>query len=479
MADQVYLAVDLGAESGRVMAGRWNGRTIALEEVHRFPNGPVQMADTLRWDVLRLWAEIQDGLALAARKYGRRIVSVGVDAWGVDFVLLNRQNEILGQPYHYRDSRTLGALDRAFRKVPRTEIFRQSGAQFVELNSLYQLLAWHRHSPLLLAEAHSLLFMPDFFHWCLCGARHAEFTVASTSQFMHPVKRDWSRALLKQFRLPLHFLPKIVIPGTVLGTIRKSLAERTGLGGVKVVAPASHDTASAVAGVPTVHTGRPNWAYISSGTWSLMGVEVKDAALSHRTLQLNLSNEGGLDNTYRLLKNIMGLWLVQQCRRSFAAQGKQYSYAQLQRMAAKSNRLGSVIKMEDPRFLNPPDMPKAIQDFCRESGQAVPRTEGELVRCACESMALKYREVLAGLEELTGERVEVIHIVGGGSQNRLLNQLAANACQRSVMAGPVEATALGNLLVQVRASGALASLAEIREVVRHSTRVQRFDPAKS
>ena len=217
MADQIYLAVDLGAESGRVMAGSWNGRGIKLEEVHRFPNGPVLLADTLRWDVLRLWAEIQDGLALAARKYGRRIVSVGVDAWGVDFVLLNRQEEILGQPYHYRDARTLGALERAFRKVPRTEIFRQSGAQFVELNSLYQLLAWQRHSPSLLAEAHSLLFMPDFFHWCLCGARHAEFTVASTSQFVHPLRRDWSRPLLKKFGLPTHFLPKIVVPGTELG----------------------------------------------------------------------------------------------------------------------------------------------------------------------------------------------------------------------------------------------------------------------
>jgi rhamnulokinase len=478
MADQIYLAIDLGAESGRVMAGSWNGRTIKLEEVHRFPNGPVLLADTLRWDVLRLWTEIQDGLTLAARKYGRRIVSVGVDTWGVDFVLLNRQGEILGQPYHYRDVRTLGALDRAFRRVSQTEIFRESGAQFVELNSLYQLLAWHRHSPSLLSEAHSLLFMPDFFHWCLCGSRQAEFTVASTSQFVHPLKRDWSRALLKQFGLPIHFLPKIVIPGTVLGRVRNSLAQSTGLNGVKVVAPASHDTASAVAGVPAAQTGRPNWAYISSGTWSLMGVELKEAALSQRTLEMNLSNEGGLDNTYRLLKNIMGLWLVQQCRRSFAAQGRQYSYAQLQGMAAKSSRLRSFINMDDPRFLNPPDMPKAIQSFCRETGQAIPRTEGELVRCACESMVLKYRDVLNALEELTGENVEVIHIVGGGSRNRLLNQLTANACQRPVMAGPVEATAMGNLLVQVRASGELASLAEMREIVRQSTRVQRFDPVQ-
>jgi rhamnulokinase len=439
----------------------------------------VLLADTMRWDVLRLWAEIQDGLALAARKYGRRIVSVGVDTWGVDFVLLNRQDEILGQPYHYRDVRTRGALERAFRKVPRTEIFQQSGAQFVELNSLYQLLAWQRHSPSLLSEAHSLLFMPDFFHWCLCGARSVEFTVASTSQFVHPLRRDWSRHLLQKFGLPTQFLPRIVVPGTELGTVRNSLAQLTGLHGVKVVAPASHDTASAVAGVPTAHTGLSNWAYLSSGTWSLMGVELKEAALSRRTLDMNLSNEGGLNNTYRLLKNIMGLWLVQQCRRSFAEHGKQYNYTQLQRMAAKSNRLRSVVNLDDARFLNPPDMPKAIQNFCRETGQAVPKTEGELVRCVCESMAVKYREVLNALEELTGARVEVIHIVGGGSRNRLLNQLTADTCQRHVIAGPVEATAMGNLLVQVRASGELASLAEMREIVRHSTRVRHFEPDQS
>ena len=479
MADQIYLAIDLGAESGRVIAGSWNGKCIRLEEVHRFPNGPVLLADTMRWDVLRLWAEIQDGLALAARKYGRRIVSVGVDTWGVDFVLLNRQDEILGQPYHYRDVRTRGALERAFRKVPRTEIFQQSGAQFVELNSLYQLLAWQRHSPSLLSEAHSLLFMPDFFHWCLCGARSVEFTVASTSQFVHPLRRDWSRHLLQKFGLPTQFLPRIVVPGTELGTVRNSLAQLTGLHGVKVVAPASHDTASAVAGVPTAHTGLSNWAYLSSGTWSLMGVELKEAALSRRTLDMNLSNEGGLDKTYRLLKNIMGLWLVQQCRRSFAEHGKQYNYTQLQRMAAKSNRLRSVVNLDDARFLNPPDMPKAIQSFCRETGQAVPKTEGELVRCVCESMAVKYREVLNALEELTGARVEVIHIVGGGSRNRLLNQLTADTCQRHVIAGPVEATAMGNLLVQVRASGELSSLAEMREIVRHSTRVRHFEPDQS
>ena len=479
MTERIYLAVDLGAESGRVMAGIWNGKTIRLEEVHRFPNGPVWIADTIRWDVLRLWGEIQNGLALGRKRFGNKVVSVGVDTWGVDFVLLNKQNEILGQPYHYRDPRTRGALKRAFKRVPRVEIFRQSGAQFVELNSLYQLLAWKDDSPSILEEARHLLFMPDFMHWCLCGATNAEFTVASTSQFVHPLSRNWSLPLLRQFGLPTHFLPKIVMPGTELGPLRNSLAQSTGLVGVKVVVPPSHDTASAVAGVPTASTGKANWAYVSSGTWSLMGVELRKAALSPRTMELNLSNEGGLDNTYRLIKNIVGLWLVQQCKRSFELRGRSCSYTQLARMAVRAKSLRSLINVDEPCFHNPPDMVKAIQRFCRDTCQPVPRTEGELVRCACESMALKYRQVLGGLEELSGERVEVLHIVGGGSQNELLNQLAADACQRPVLAGPVEATALGNLLVQVRASGELSSLAEIRQVIRQSSRVREYLPRSS
>ena len=473
MAEKVYLAVDLGAESGRVMAGIWNGTKIRLEEIHRFPNGPVPLAGTLRWDVLRLWAEIQNGLALAGKKFGREIVSVGADTWGVDFVLLNKSNEILGQPYNYRDARTNGVMEKALKKVPRAEIFAESGLQFMQLNSLYQLMAWKAHSPGILDAADCLLFMPDFFHWAMCGAKRAEFTIASTSQFVHPLRRNWSLPLLKKLGLPTHFLPKIVPPGTTLGKLRHSLP------GVKVVAPPSHDTASAVAGVPTANTGQANWAYLSSGTWSLLGVEVNQAALSPRALELNMTNEGGLDGTYRLLKNIMGLWLVQQCKRSFEARGSQYDYVQLAQLAAKAKPLRSLVNLNDSRFLNPPDMPKAIQDFCRETNQPVPKTEGELVRCCYESLALKYGEVLAALEELTGETIEVIHIVGGGSQNKVMSQFAADVCQRPVITGPVEATALGNVLTQVRASGELSSLAEMREVVRTSGGVQRYEPKPS
>jgi rhamnulokinase len=479
MAQRVYLAIDLGAESGRVMAGLWNGKTIRLEEVHRFPNGPVHLADSLRWDVMRLWAEIQNGLTLAARTYGKSIVSVGADTWGVDYVLLSRSGELMGQPYHYRDARTDGIMEKAFKQVPREKIFEQTGLQFMQFNTLFQLIAERMKAPKVLASAYRLLFMPDFIHWALCGSQAAEFTIASTSQCLHPVTRNWAGALLKKFDLPRRIFPEIVAPGTNLGRLREETAKRTGLTGVNVVAPPAHDTASAVAGVPTANTGRPNWVYISSGTWSLMGAEVQQASLTPRTRELNVTNEGGLDGTYRLLKNIMGLWLVQQTRRSLEAAGKKLEYTQLANLAKKSPPLRSLINPDDSRFLNPPDMPRAIQQFCRETNQPIPKSEGELVRCAYESLALRYRQVLGWLEELTGNTMEVIHIVGGGSQSKLLNQFTADACQRPVVAGPVEATAMGNLLVQIRASGELSSLAEMREVIRNSSDVTVYQPKRA
>jgi rhamnulokinase len=479
MAQRVYLAVDLGAESGRVMAGVWTGSTLRLEEMHRFPNGPVTLAGTMRWNVMQLWAQIQHGLALAGKKYPRAIVSVGADTWGVDFVLFNRRGEMLGQPFHYRDARTNGIMEKAFKVVPRADIFAKTGLQFMQLNTLFQLLALKRQSPELLEATDHLLFMPDFIHWALCGSKVAEYTIASTSQCMNPRSRTWAKDLLTRFGLPTGVFPKVVAPGTELGSLRLEIASQTGLARAKVVAPPAHDTASAVAGVPTAKTGTANWAYISSGTWSLMGVELAKPSLSKRTSELNLTNEGGLDGTCRLLKNIMGLWLVQQCKRSFDARGRQFDYEELAALAAKSTPLRSLVNPDDPRFLNPPDMVKAIQDYCRETKQPIPRTEGELVRCDYESLALKYRQVLGWLEQLTGSRIEVIHIVGGGSKSRILNQFTADACKRPVLTGPVEATALGNLLTQVRASGELSSLSEMREVVRKSSEVVTYEPSKN
>jgi len=449
-----------------------------VEELHRFSNGPVNVAETLRWDVLRLWTEIQNGLAIAARRFGDAVVSVGVDTWGVDFVLLTKNGEMLGQPYHYRDARVAGMFAHAFSIVPRAEIFAHTGLQFMEINTLYQLLALQRSHPELLAAADCLLMMPDFFHWCLCGSRVAEFTNATTSQCLNPITRDWAFDMLQKLGLPARIFPKVVPPGTELGWLRESVSQRTGLGRIKVVAPPTHDTASAVAAIPTANTGRSDWAYISSGTWSLMGIETPNAVLSERVLQLNYTNEGGVDGTFRLLKNINGLWLVQQCKKAFENRGRNLDYAELARLAESAAGPHSIIDPDDARFANPPDMPAAIQAFCRESNQPVPESEGALVRCALESLAAKYGVVLAGLEELAGQRIEVIHVVGGGSRNPLLNQLAANRCGRRIVAGPVETTALGNLLSQARAAGELKSLAEMRQVVRSSSELQVFEPGR-
>ncbi len=473
---KVFLGIDLGAESGRVMAAIWKGKQVRLEELHRFPNGAVQVADTYRWDVLRLWQEIQSGLTAGAKKFGNDIVSVGVDTWGVDYVLLSKNGEMLGQPYQYRDARTRGLMAEAFNRVPRADIFAQTGLQFMEINTLYQLLATRKNTPELLESADCLLMIPDFLNWCLCGTKVVEFTNATTTQCVHPLTRNWSYDLLKQFCLPTNIFPEIVQPGTKVGPIRASVADRTGLNRIEVVAPATHDTGSAVVGVPTINTGKSNWAYLSSGTWSLMGVELQNAQLSRRTLELNLTNEGGIDGTYRLLKNIMGLWIVQNCKRAFESRGKNYDYPQLVKLAEAATPLRSIVNPDDARFLNPADMPGAIQQFCRETSQPVPETEGEIVRCAFESLALKYKVVFQWLEELAGNRIEVIHIVGGGSRNQLLNQFTANACGRPVIAGPAESTVLGNVLVQLRAAGEVQSLHDMRTILKDSSELSTFEP---
>ena len=477
MSEQCYLGIDLGAESGRVVAGLFDGTSVKLQELYRFANGPVCLGGTLRWDVLRLWSEIQIGLSKAADEFGDSIASVGVDTWGVDYVLLSKTGEILCQPSHYRDSRTQGMLSAALARVPKQEIFSQTGLQFMEINTLYQLLAMQQTDASVMALADKMLLMPDFFHWCLCGSRVVEFTNATTTQCFHPTQRDWAFELLRKFELPTEMFPEVVPPGTKLGQLREDVSVRSGLKRIDVVTPATHDTGSAVAAVPTQRTGSADWAYISSGTWSLMGVEVNEAVLTEKALKYNVTNEGGIDGTYRLLKNIMGLWLVQECRRSFQRQGRDLDYAQLADAAETAPPFRSLVDPDDSRFLNPADMPAALQKYCGDHGEPIPQSEGQLVRCALESLALKYRFVLNRLEELTGVHVEVIHIVGGGTQNELLNQFTANACGRRVVTGPVEATALGNVLVQARSAGELDSLADIRNVVRESSKLKRYEPS--
>tara|TARA_R110002111_G_scaffold262875_1_gene342508 strand:- start:57764 stop:59254 length:1491 start_codon:yes stop_codon:yes gene_type:complete len=476
MPEQCFLGVDLGAESGRVLAGLLDGKQIRLEEIYRFSNGPVPVAGTRRWNVIGLWSSILKGLSLAAQKYGDRIISVGVDTWGVDYALLSRNQELLGQPYHYRDPRTEGMLNLATSRVSKEEIFDATGLQFMEINTLYQLMSMQQSDPELLSQADKFLLMPDFFHWLLSGSQVVEFTNATTTQCLNPKTGDWAVDLLRRLEIPTAMFPPIVPPGTKLGTLRDEVMQQTGLGKIDVIAPATHDTASAVAAIPTSNTGKANWAYISSGTWSLMGAEVNSAVLGRRAFELNVTNEGGIDGTYRLLKNIMGLWLVQECRRSYERRGKTLDYSELADAATSAKAFRSLVDPDDPRFLSPDDMLEAMKSYCEESGQPVPETEGQFIRCALESLALKYRKVLGWLEELTGTPVEVIHIVGGGTKNELLNQFTANSCQVPVITGPVEATGLGNVLVQARAAGSVSSLAEIREIVRNSTETCQYEP---
>jgi rhamnulokinase len=459
------------------MAGLWDGAQLRLEEVHRFANGGLWLGESLRWDVLRLWSEIETGLAKAAQLYGSSIVSVGADTWAVDFVLLSKSGELLGLPRHYRDPRNPPALESLLKELPREEIWAASGLQFMPINTLPQLVAMRAQNPELLEAAETFLMIPDFIHWQLSGAKAVEFTNATTTQFLHPQTRGWSTDLLQKLGLPTAMLPPIVEPGTILGDVRGETARRTGLSGVKTITPATHDTGSAVVGVPTTRTGRADWAYLSSGTWCLLGLEVPHPILSARALELNVTNEGGVDGAYRLLKNIMGLWLVQQCRRAFEKTGSTSDYAALVRQAEAAPAFRSLIDPDDARFLNPPDMPAAIADFCRETSQPAPASEGEFMRCVLESLALKYAVVLAWLEELAGSRVEVIHVVGGGARNALLNSFTANATGRTVIAGPVEATVIGNVLIQARAIGELASLEEIRRVAAGVGELQEITPA--
>ncbi len=480
MADaaKVYLAADLGASSGRVVAGIFDGAKLTLEEVYRFDNGGVLAAGRLQWDFLQQWSHILRGLRAAGKLYPGQVRSVGVDTWGVDFGLLGRGDELLGSPYHYRDRRTAGILDKALAIVPREEIFAHTGLQFMEFNSLYQLLAMKLAKSPLLDVAQRLLMIPDLYHWLLTGEKANEYTDASTTQFFNPKSKTWATELLAKFGLPTHILGTIAQPGTRLGKLLPAVADETGLAGVEVVLPGTHDTASAVMAVPAGGSvgAKPNWCYISSGTWSLMGVETPEPVVNDRCYQLNFTNEGGVGGTVRLLKNIGGLWLVQECRRIWKVDGHEYGWEELTRRAGESPPLVSLINPDDPSFTAPKDMPAAIREYCQRTNQPAPASEGAMIRCALESLALRYRMVLGMLEELTGGRLDTIHIVGGGSQNRLLNQMAADATSRRVVAGPVEATAIGNVMMQAVADGVVGDIAQAREVIRQSFAVQEFAP---
>lgn len=474
MSDRLnFLAFDLGAASGRAMLGGFDGERLRLSEVHRFPNGPVRLPDGLHWDVLRLWSEIKEGLTLAAQERGVELAGVGLDTWGVDFGLLDRDGALISNPYHYRDRRTDGMLEEAFRRVPREEIFERTGIQFMQINSLYQLLSMAVDGSPLLDVAETFLTMPDLFNYWLTGRRVCEFSIATTTQCYDPRQDNWATSLLGRLDIPTHIFPEIVPPGTVLGDLSASVAEETGVGGPPVIAPACHDTGCAVAAVPAE---AERFVYISSGTWSLMGAELRQAAIDEESLAAGFTNEGGVGGTFRFLKNITGLWLVQECRRAWARQGEEFSYDDLTEMATQAEPFRSIVDPDDDAFLRPGDMPSRIRAFCERTGQPAPREKGAVIRCALEGLALKYRRVLGQLEGILDRRLSPVHIVGGGTQNELLNRFTADATGRRVVTGPVEATAAGNVIAQAMALGHIGSLEEGRRVVRNSFDLATYEP---
>ena len=471
-----YLALDLGAESGRGVLGRFDGETLALEELHRFPNGPVRLLDTLHWDLLRLFDECKTALKKAAT--GRVLDGVGVDTWGVDFGLVGKGDTLLGNPVHYRDARTEGMLDRAVKLVPRERIYEITGSQFLTINTAYQLLGMKQAGSPLLDIAETLLMMPDLFAWLLTGSRLCERTDASTTQLLDPRSGTWSDELCAGLGIPRRILPELVDAGTDLGPLRRSVADELGITPVSVLATAGHDTAAAVAAVPAKSRAGavPDWCYISSGTWSLIGVESPRPIINELTYRHNFTNEGGVCGTTRLLKNIMGLWLVQECRRSWARSGRDYSYEDLIAKAASARPFGALVDPDHASFFAPGDMPARIAEYCARTGQSPPTDEGATVRCALESLALKYRWAVDRLEEIIGSKIHTIHVVGGGSKNALLAQFTADACNRPVYAGPVEATAMGNVLIQAMGRGRIGSLADLRAVVARSFPVTTYEP---
>jgi rhamnulokinase len=472
-----FLAIDLGAESGRTILGKLDEGRLELSETHRFPNLPVWLNDkagqpTLYWDILQLWQNVKEGIARIIHKPDLTLSGVGIDTWGVDFGLLDRNGSLIANPIHYRDSRTDGMVEEAFRRMPRREIFELTGIQFIQLNTLYQVLSLvvNRSPSLELAE--TLLTMPNLLNYWLTGRMVTEFTHATTTQCYDPRLKNWSDPLLAAMKIPRRLFPEIIPPATLLGPLSSPLAKEIG-GSVQVIAPATHDTGSAVAAVPARAGG---FAWISSGTWSVMGTEIAHPIINQASLDNNFTNEGGMDGTFRFSKNIMGLWLLQECRRTWASRGEELSYNDLTLLAQAAPPFSAVIDLDNSEFLKPGDMPARIREYCRRTGQPVLDSKPTIARSILEGIALKYRFVLNRLEEMVGHKLQPLYIVGGGTQNRLLSQFAADATGRQVITGPVEATAAGNILMQAVAVGALGSLEEARTVVRSSFEVSQFEP---
>lgn len=469
------VAVDLGAQSGRVALGRFDGERLSATEVHRFPNVPVRTRDTLNWDVLRLYRDVLDGLRAAARE-AARVDSVAVDSWAVDFGLIDRNGRLLQNPVHYRDGRRARATDGVLARVPARELYERTGIQLLSINTVFELAAMAAERDPALEAAETLLLVPDLMHYWLCGARSSEFTNATTTQCFDPRSGGWATDLLERLDVPPRLLPEVVEPGTLLARLGDEVAEETGLWGAQVVAVATHDTGSAVAAVPF---RQPGAAFVSAGTWSLVGLEVHEPVITDASFAANLTNEGGVAGTFRLLRNVTGLWLVHECQRAWALAGRHYSFDELVVLAQAAPALRSFVEPNDAVFADPGDMPTRVREFCARTGQAGPLEPGAVVRCLLESLALKHAQAIELLASVTGASPRDIHIVGGGARNELLCRWTAEAAGLPVLAGPEEATLLGNLLVQAMSLGEIGSLAEAREIVRTSIVPTTYEPGET
>jgi len=468
-----YIAVDLGAESGRVMASTVSTDKFSMEEMHRFGNGPVEENGALKWDFEKLLTEIKAGIAKAVKRCDGRVEGIGVDSWGVDYGLFDENSNLLEKPYHYRDSRTDGVMEEVFDIVGKRQLYEYTGLQFIQLNTIYQLFAERKNNPEILERAKKLIFIADMVSYYLCGRAFGEYTLASTSGLMDMRTGQWCRDLFEQLSLPLDIMPDVIEAGTVVGKLTDEVAAEIGCEPIDVIATGAHDTASAVVGVPA-SDGR--WAYFSSGTWSLIGVEVPNAVINDKTYSYPFTNEGGVENTIRLLKNIMGLWLVQESKRQWESEGAKLSYDEITEMAEKAKPFAGYVNPDDNRFYAPGDIPARVNSYLADTGQKTMDDKGQMTRILLESLAFKYRWVVDAIEEIMGNPIDCLHIVGGGIKNRLLCQFTADAVGKKVITGPVEATASGNILMQAKARGQLKSLQHIRNVIRNSFELKEYQP---
>jgi rhamnulokinase len=466
------LAFDLGAGSGRAILGRLHDVRLTIQEVHRFANDPVRLNKHLYWDFLRLFWEVKQGLVKAGQS-GCDLHGIAVDSWALDFGLVDRNGELLGNPYHYRDDQSRGMMEQVSESISREELFSRTGIQFMPINTLYHLYAMRQKNSAILEKAENLLMIPDLIRFFLTGQAYTEYTNATTTQLLHHQSRSWDRTIIERLGLPQHIFGEIIPPSTVAGSLLPSVQKELSLPELPVIAVGEHDTASAVVAVPAE---APDFAYVSCGTWSLMGTELASPFINQKSLDGNFSNEGGVGDTYRLLKNIMGLWILQECRRIWSRGDRLLTFAEMVGSARDAKPFQSFIDPDHPSFLHPDHMPAQIKQYCQDTEQPIPQSEGEIVRCILESLAFRYRLVLEQLEELTGIRYSGMHIVGGGSQNTLLCQFTANAIGRPVWAGPVEASAIGNILVQYMALGQINGLQEARAVVKNSFPVIAYEP---